>query len=681
MVYAKRLVLSGSLCIIGLPSSVWAQDNSDSTTLPAIEVTASKRTQDLSKVDSSVSVVTGEELEKRGINSVDGLQEVFPGLSIASRGTRIYSNFTVRGLSSPDYFNPTVQVYVDGAPQTSSAFSQPLQNVERVEFLRGPQGALYGANAYGGVINIITKKKNEDHFYLQTTISSKEPSVEFGGTAVVVPKMLFLDFSAGYSYFSGDIRDSTTGHSNINSSRDGSGRATLRYAPEGGDFDASLSYSREILKSHEEVYVLQKDVESRTYSSGFYGAIPYLERTVDNLSGQMNYHFGDFTLSSITSWQESDVTRDFASGAGSWFVWPQNDKMFTQELRLSYDGAMFAGTAGLWYSHDDFTSWKNGYPGYYGDSINNVQTDSVAAFGELTWHATDKLDVTGGLRGTYDHSTIDASRDDLYSNGQGFGFDNSASFKSIQPKFSVGYQLTPDVRLFATVSRGYKPGGFNHSISSSIDSASYHPEYDWNFETGVRSSLFNDDVNLSASLYHIRSTNKQIYVGQIGSQFIRNVGKANSTGIELEAVWRATNKLTISSNAAYGRSDFTEFTDPYTGATYKGNRVPYAPDATLRTNVAYLLTEDMFGGSLTANGAANYSSKVYFDEANSTGQSAFATFDTSLDFAKKNGFSASVYVKNIADKRYKTSGYIKGDYELGTLGTSRTFGLTLRQEF
>lgn len=682
MGHDRKLVLMATACMFAASTShAVARDGDESTVLAPIMVTASKRNQEAGKIDASVTVVSGEELLERDIRSVEDLQKVFPGVSMGNRGNRVYSNVTVRGISSPDYFNPTVQIYVDGVPQLPSTFSQMLGDVERVELLRGPQGTLYGANAYGGVINVITRKNTTSRFYIETNISPDEPAAEIGGTAVVVPDTLYLDYAARFQHFSGDIDDITTGRDDINSSNNGYGRATLRYAPEGGDFDASIGFAREKLLSHEEVYSFQADVDDRIYRSGLYGDIPELRRDVTTLSGQWNYRFGEFTLSGITGYQSSDVKRDFSAGAGSRYSWPQEDETISQEIRLSYEGEQFSGVAGLWYSHNDFMGWKSAVAPYYGASTNNVVTDSAAAFGELTWHATDRLDLTGGMRATYDRSRIYAYRADSYGMGMGFDFERDAEFVSLQPKVAAGFQLTPDMRLFGVISRGYKPGGFNHSISSTIDAASYDPESAWNFEAGFRSTTLDGALDLSATVYHIRSSDKQIYVGMVGQQFIRNVGEATSTGIELEATWRASDRLTLSGNAALGRSEFSDFTDPYTGASYDGNRVPWAPDLTAHVNVAYVIDEDLLGGTLTANASAHAYSKSWFDEVNSTGQAGFATFDAGLDFARTDGFSARLYVQNIADKDYKTSGYVNGSYELGTLGKGRTFGLTLRKEF
>lgn len=682
MLCRTRLALTVSVCLAALNAgSAGAQDSDTPLVLETITVTASKRQQEVGKIDSSVTVVTGEELAERGISTVEDLAKVFPGVSMGNRGNRIYSNVTVRGMSSPDYFNPTVQVYVDGVPQVPSSFAQMLTDVERVELLRGPQGTLYGANAYGGVINIITRKADKNRFYVQTNISVDEPSIEIGGTAVLVPDSLYLDYAGNFQHFSGDIDDATTGKDDINTSNNGYGRATLRYAPAGGDFDALISVSKERLLSHEELYSFQQDVDDRIYRSGVYGDIPRLERDVTTVSGQWNYRFSDFVLSGITSYQRSDVGRDFSAGAGSRYSWPQDDKTFSQELRLAYESGQFSGVAGLWYSHNDFEGWKSAIAPYYGASTNNVVTNSAAAFGDLTWHVTPEFDVTGGLRATYDRSRISAFRDDAYSNGMGFDFGKAADFSSLQPKLALGYQLNQDLRLFGVISRGYKPGGFNHSISSMLDAAPYDPESAWNFEAGIKSTVLDGTLDLSATVYHILSTDKQIYVGPMGQQFIRNAGKATSTGIELEAAWRATDRLTLTGNAALGRSRFTDFVDPYTSVSYNGNRLPYAPDAAAHLNAAYRLADDLYGGTLTLNGAVNAYSKTYFDEANSAGQKGYATFDASLDFAGADGLSARLYVQNIADKSYKTSGYMYGTDEVGTLGKGRTFGLTLRKEF
>lgn len=187
MIRGRKVVLMASVCLLALPCTrVVAQDAVSDAVLEPIIITASKRDQEIGKIDASLTVDSGDELRGQGIQSVKDLQKVFAGVSMGNHGNRVYSNVTVRGISSPDYFNPTVQIDVDGVPQLLFTFSQMPSDVERVELLRGPQGTLYGANAYGGVINIITKKNNANRLYVETNLSLDEPAAEIGGTAGTV---------------------------------------------------------------------------------------------------------------------------------------------------------------------------------------------------------------------------------------------------------------------------------------------------------------------------------------------------------------------------------------------------------------------------------------------------------------------------------------------------------------
>ncbi|ERM53312.1 hypothetical protein P781_16810 [Vibrio mimicus CAIM 1883] len=123
-----------------------------------IVIESSKQSIPLERIDSSVLVKTGEELERAGIYQVQDLGKVFPGLVIQSRGNRTYANTTIRGISSPDYYSPTVSVYVDGVLQDNAFLTQQLLNIERVELLRGPQGTLYGGTLK--VASLISLQKN-----------------------------------------------------------------------------------------------------------------------------------------------------------------------------------------------------------------------------------------------------------------------------------------------------------------------------------------------------------------------------------------------------------------------------------------------------------------------------------------------------------------------------------------
>ncbi|MFG1361005.1 TonB-dependent receptor [Xanthobacter pseudotagetidis] len=670
------------------PSYSFAQDaqSNDGATFNLEEITvttANKRPQELEDVDGAVSVRTADQLREAGVTTVADLGQVFPGLVIRTRGNRAYANITARGMSSPDYYNPTVQIYVDGVPQLASAFTQPLVDVERVEFLRGPQGTLYGRNAYGGVLNIITKKSDTGRVDLSLTAGTPESWGELAGTLPVIPGSTYIDLAVKAERAFGSVDDVSTGASNIDTSTDMIGRVALRYAPTGGSFDGSLAFTREHTESHEELYLLDRNVPRRAYVSTQQGPIPLLDRTVSTMAATGNWRLGDFKLTSISSYQDVDMVRDIAAGPNLLMSFPETDRAFSQELRVVHDsGGPVTSVFGLFYQNDAFTREADGYSFYYGPSRNAVDTDSYAAYGEATWRMTSKVDLTGGLRFSYDESSIDFTRWGSNSGGYFAGsFANSANFTSVQPKVSLGYQVNDTTRVYGLISRGYKPGGFNHAVTYPDDAEAYEPETAWNYEIGLRTATPDRAFELSTALYYIASNDKQIYVGPVGFQVIRNVGAAESYGVELEARWRATERLSFSATATYGRSLFSDFTDPTTGESFDGNTLPYAPNATANLFARYVFDQKLIDGTIAAEGALHYVSETYFNEANTLSQPAYTTVDAALELSWRSGVSLKLFAQNIFDQTYRAYSYASGANVFSNVAQGRLVGLTLRGSY
>jgi pesticin/yersiniabactin receptor len=628
--------------------------------LGEINVTANKREQQLGSVDGAVSVQTAADLEQAEVKNVSDLEKVFPGLVIRQRGNRAYSNFTVRGMSSPDFYNPTVQVYVDGVPQSDAFLTQELVNVERVEFLRGPQGTLYGKNAYGGVINIITRKPRENSLATGGTVTNQTRYGHLYATGNF-RDYLFTDIAVRGFGDSGQITDPTTDRK-VDTAQNWSGRAQLRYAPLGGPFDATFYVAQETLDSREEIYVRDDQIKQRLYPVGV--PCPDLGRDVTSSALLWNYAFGPFKFSSISSYQNVDLDRRLF-GSHS----PEATESWSQEARVTYDaGGRLTGIAGLYFQDTAFSRAQ--MTGLL--RRNEVDTRSYALFGEFTYALLPRLFLTAGARASLDEAEI------RYRGA--FGFNNSDSFTGVQPKVSLGYQVTDESRVYALISRGYKAGGFNHAVATLADGNPYLPETAWNYEVGARNSFWNSRFLLSGAVYYIDSKDKQIYVGVIPNQVIRNVGEASSTGVELETTIKPTGLLTLNGSFTYGIARFDRYVDPFTGMDFSGNRVPYAPDVTLHAGFRQVIPQNWWV-ELAITGAVHYFSRTYFDEANILSQPAYATYDAGIEAELRRGIYFKVFGTNLSNEIYRTYTFRSGPFLFSNIGQGRLVGASLRGVF
>ncbi|PHM38112.1 TonB-dependent receptor [Xenorhabdus innexi] len=661
----KRKYTKASILCCLISPVVWAEQTSE-TKEDVLIVTANKQQEALNKVNGSILVKTGEQLEQAGITQVQDLERAFPGLQIRSRGNRTYSATTIRGISSPDYYSPSVQIYVDGVPQDHQFLTQELINVERVELLRGPQGSLYGGNAQAGVINIITRSpKNGPWLNLSGNYSRLKRGTSFSGSMPLIESILYGSTSLRWVKEPGQI--DTPNRKDIDSSQTWLGKGQLTFSPDDSPFSAELSFAREDLRSHEELYLTDEQFRRKEYI----GPVPYLKRRVDSYALKAEYDFGNSVLTSVTSYQDRDIFRDFIGGK-----WKEKHHATTQELRLnSHYANGITSVLGSWFSDDNNKHLVGGYPGGYSNSLNTIKTKSLALFGEVKVPFASQWDFTLGGRLSREKSQI------AYAGRSGImkidAFGNQVSNNEFTPKAALGWQFTPDTRFYISTTKGYKPGGFNHIISVAEDKNAYHTEYSDNYEFGWNTALFDDAVTLNSAVYYIQSKNKQIYVGPPGMQSIRNVGKAESKGIELNSRIKPIKGLSLSLGSSIGKSNFTHATNAASGISYNGKRLPYAPDMMLNASIDYLINQTFLPGNLYLNAGARHYSKSYFNEANTLKQNAYTLYDASLNLEMAHGISIRFYGENLGNKKYRASGFQLGNNALSTIGKGLNVGLDM----
>ncbi|MBU2898681.1 TonB-dependent receptor [Vibrio hepatarius] len=637
-----------------LSPAVAAQDSHDEVMV----ITATKQNIPIEHIDSSVLVKTGEELEKSGIHEVKDLEKAFPGLIIQTRGNRTYANTTIRGISSPDFYSPTISVYVDGVLQDSAFLTQQLINVERVELLRGPQGTLYGGNAQGGVINIVTKKATDSTSAL-TGITYSNLSQQFdGAAAVAISDTTYADFAIRLLKDQGNVRYIPTNTDDANDSEDLSGTARFHYLPEESPLSLTLSVSSANLNSHEEWYLTEEEYNEKATST----AIPTLKRVVNSYVLDMNYDLGSTQVTSITAYQNRNIDRAFFGTQ----KWVEDQNTFNQEIRANTQfNQDLSALVGGYYENRHFDTNNNG-------AQNSIQTDNYALFGQSTYALTKSIDLTGGLRASRYTSKSD------FAGNSAWGIESYNEEKSesvLSPKAAIGWQVNDTSRVFASITNGYRPGGFSPIPRSSGDKNGYDAEKSLNGELGWRTKLLDNQVHFSGALYWIETSDIQLYTGDPGSQVLRNMGDAQSRGIELDVTYYPTYDLALTLGATFGRSTFESG-----NSAIQGNTLPYAPDTTAVAGMEYSLPQTWLDGELSITANARYTSDIFFNEANTLAQNGYTLVDLAIQYAINDNLSMRLFSNNLTDKEYKTFSCILPQIpsSLNNYGTGREVGINLK---
>lgn len=668
-----QLLVSVAMTALFFETSFANDEHKGVSIIESIVVTASKRERSLANYDGSIQVRFEEDLRAASVNDVADLEKLFPSLLIRNRGNRAYANLSVRGVTSPDFYNPSIQMYVDGIPQGAAVMTGQLLNVKSVELLRGPQGTLYGRNAYGGVININTQAPSGDP--------------EFGVSGVLADKLKQLDvFVAGQlagAFYAdvvlrnrnegGQVKDIGTREADVDDTEIRSGQGRLHYRPENGPLSAIVSLSKDSTETREELYIPESMIENREYDSTILGARSLLDRRVGTFGLNLTYKVNNFSVASITSSQYREMDR-FIFG----FNYPEQQKTLSQELRL---GVLASDSidlvAGVFYQNADFQRGSPGYPNFSGTSINQVDKKSTALFGELIYSMNSEVDFTLGVRWSKEDVSVDFDQLDPGA----FAFEESESFTDVSPKLALGWQYMAQGRVYMSISQGFKPGGFNHSVSTPDDSLPYDSEVSTNLELGWRADLVGVSMQISAALYSIDSKEKQIYAGPLGAQVIRNIGDAKSQGVELDMSWQPFNSTNVVIGLAAGRSEFQNAIDTLTGEYYHGNRLPYAPD----TAASFTLNQQLIAtsiGNLNLYAHATYFDEVFFDESNSLQEDVYTIVDIALELNVSEKLYLKAFVDNLTDELYRTSSYAFGPGDIrSTLGETRVAGFVAELRF
>ncbi|WP_041796008.1 TonB-dependent receptor [Pararhodospirillum photometricum] len=663
----------GAVLLMTLTWPAFAQETPDEGTesaygvimLAPVSVTANKRDQTDFEVSGSVAVKTGEALAKDRVNSTDKLDTLFPELQSMGRSSRVYNNFTLRGLSSGDFYGPAVGLNVDGVPQLPHAYAQALENVDRVELVKGPQGAVYGRGALGGVINVESALPDDKPTLWTDVQAFSRGHRVSGGASSGLHAGWAIQGMANDSMEGGSLDDPSRGLENIDDRRVTSGRVSLHYLPSSQPFSARLKIGTERYRSEEEYYVSLDDLSRDRVNPVV--TTPKLNRRLDDISLSATHEITDrWTTTGIVSWQEMFLERTF----GTYGIDTEEDQTSLYgELRANYkadDLSLIVGYSGQRqrYKYEDVGG--EGSIGSMGGPLSDNTMMTHSFFADSTYRLAPRWEISAGARVAWEKAKSLMSIPD--ETGAIGDHRNEATFWAITPHAALAYLPSEEHRLWVGIGRGYKPGGFNKAGTTTLDTASYGSETVLSFETGWKYQSRDGRLRTEATVYDIESHEVQGYSGPAGLMTLSNMGDARSLGVEVSGTAVIFEDQEVSVGGMVNRSRFTK-------GPYEGNTTPYAPAYSLRASWTGHFGE---GGRWQPTATVRHVGEHYFDENNTLRQGAYTVVDAGMTYETEYGVKIGVYGRNLSDTLYQV---YANSYVGAQLNDPREFGLQLSARF
>lgn len=735
----------------------------DNTQLETVTVTTRRREESSQDVPTPMSVVSGQTLETQRVYRIQDLQQLVPSVNVAYMHAR-QSSVSIRGLGNnpaSDGLEGSVGLYLDNVYLGRPGMAVfDLMDIEQLEVLRGPQGTLFGKNTTAGVINISTRAPA---FTPERSIESSVGEDGYFQTKGTISgplnDQLAGRFSAYRTRSDGDIKNEFDGHDLNGGSRDGF-RAQLLFKPNEafnlrwiGDYNEEDSSAGTRVLFNTGPTINGVNLYQRRANAAGATLVDGTHRKVNlNNDQHVTVHQGgtsveanwtlpsDFTLTSISSyrWWNFTPRNDDGLNVSVFFNAGVSveDKQYSQEFRLaSPTGGFFDYVLGAYYFGSDLDNKSFTFNGPQADiwngtpsgALNNVdsvgkghiETSSFALFAQGTWHLTERLDFTAGLRGTYEEKNARVTRDApaggvavtgaaaAARRARAGAFDSGdLNQYSASPSglLSLSYRLTDDLLTYATLSHGEKSGGVNLAVGTALvagpDSLLIGTERANNAELGFKSTLWDRRLLLNANVFWTQvngyQTNAFDEVNRV--QFLTNAGSVRSRGVELESTLIPLRGLTLNINGSYNDVSYLSYKDA--PCPPEVSLAPGAPASCDLTGHQVVGASKWIGNANgeykwnLGNGLEEYVTASYAFRSKAVGTVEDSDFGQIPSYALVNlstglrgdfnqgQWDVSLWLKNAFDKTYYTTLWAaaNGGYE-GLLGTPRTLGVTGRYDF
>ncbi|MCW1431628.1 TonB-dependent receptor [Novosphingobium sp. JCM 18896] len=687
--------------------------------LEEIVVTAQHREELLRDVPIAVNAVSASALQNIGVADTSALVQAVPSLNFTRSGPS--GIFVIRGVATPNGSageEGSTAVYVDDVymPDLASTINT-FNNIQRIEVLNGPQGTLFGRNAAGGLIRVITREPGDE--------------VQLNAQAGV----------GNYDIFTGQLYASAPLAENVAMDVAFTGQSQ----GEGFGFNPTLNKrvrtqdywglrSKLVAKPTDNLKITlsgdyyQTDDSTATFlwplsytpSTGVLTGKPASQDSLSEypnltqirvwgISGKAEFDLGGATLTSISAYRSLKNLSNFdveGLPADLYHIYyPARNRTFQQELRLSSNSTdPLSWQVGAFYLHmkTNVDQLQGGslLRGTQSHVVAQGITDSISVFGEATYALTPSTHLTGGVRWTSDRRELPVGfvEVSLASTGAVLSRSSNAlkevTYRNVTYRAALRQDLTEDLNLYASVNKGFKSGQFNLQAPNLPP---VRPQTIMAYEVGLKGDVLDRHLRFNLAAFHYDISDYQVrstYPNPSGVGVITglyNAAKVKIDGVDANAEIVVSKALHLTAGASWLNSRFANFGGPGTGITApgfypasdpgnaSGNRTPIAPRLTLNLTGTYTVPFEN-GSELRFTGGVSRRSRIFFEPDNVLTQPAYAVFNGSVEFKANDHYSVEFYMRNIGDKLYNVQmATVSPGYAIA--GAPRQYGLNFRMSY
>ena len=665
-------------------------DSSANKNVPLDEIVVTDFKQNKRNLTSTaVSTINVQQLHNQQIVNLKELTAVMPNFYMPDYGSYANTPVYIRGIGTKSK-GPAVGFYVDGVPHfESSAFNIDLSDIAAVNVFRGPQGTLYGRNTIAGIINVYTHNPLD---YQRTRIKvgygRYNDFIAQASNYAKISEKFGISTAASYHHNDGMFTNHFL-NEKADKLNEGEGRIGFYWRPTTNwllHLNSTLTYSEQNGYPYAPYDIVKDELLPISYNRN-----STYRRLISSTGLNAQYENNHISFNSQTSYQfiksHQGLDQDFTPQDVYFVDNSYHQNMLSQELTLkSNDKGRYQWIIGLFgmllhsnqfaetsYFTRDFstpTTYKNPTAGY-------------AIYHQSSYNIWRGMSATVGLRFDYEHAKTTYNQDKTtLSTGvttHAKDFVSSASFRQFTPKFTLQYLTNKDNLYYISITRGYKPGGFNTIFKTDAE-RTYDPEYSWNYEVGTRLKFFNGRLTAEADLFYIdwRHMQTTYTVPGVGN-VIANAGHTDSKGFELSLAYHPIKSLQLNLNYGYTHARYLEYKKS-AREDFSGNRLPMVPNHTLSINGTYTIMPAGWFDKIVFNTGLTGLGRIYWADDNIVRQNFYATLNAKVSLTK-GIFTWEVWGKNLTATDYMAYGFKASQGNYAQRGKPLTFGTAVSVSF